>query len=264
MKEFFLKSLKKIEDNFYGLSKKKKITLIFLIAIFSFVLGFTLNKYTDIITKIRNIAFFNYLNQIPLIWIVVLSIFPVIIIYILFFSTKNNLHLEVIDILELPKPDVSSKIYEITIANNANERIILKNLNINWKYIRGDQCSISQSIPINSIAEYIMDIPLDINNEEIQSLNIRMQPMIVIPHKDDYGPGIVQFKIQIHYHFCGHINYHPNFNWDIVFSLDIVDDKSRKFNLFYGNRWREEEEKKAEINGNLEDYNQKLKSNYIE
>lgn len=266
MKDILFKFYRSLEDKFIVLSIGIKITLILLIMLLQFIFFYTLISYTDIIQKLENTepikTVIQYLKETPLLWIIILAIIIILISCILILSGRKVLALNVIDISILPKPDISSNLYEITLTNHTNRRILLKTIRVSWNYCEGNCCSIGEGVAINSIADYVLDIPLDVSNTGNQSMCIKMNPMIAFSAKDVYGPSYTQFRVQMHYHFSGLLKYHPMSDWDIFFSLDVLDDQNRSFNVFSNYKWRSDEEKYAVMNGELDEYNDKLKSNY--
>lgn len=266
MKNIVSNVYKIMKDNYLSLSKYKRVILNSLAIVFILVLSFSLCINTELIMKLKQMIFIKYmtiyLKGIPIILNIILFIIAVPIIYIIFFSKKDKLPLQVINISHLDKPDVSSNMYEITLVNNTNKNIFLKKLKVNWIYNPGNACSIGEAVAINSIAKYILDIPINVCETEKQSLYINMNPIIIIPGKNKFGPGFLQFQVQIHYHLIGDIKYHPQYNWDITFDLDIIDETNRSFNIFNNYKWRTEEEICATNDGVLSQYNEQLKNIY--
>ncbi len=258
-----------INSNFIFMSKKNKVKFIVCTFLFLYFLSYTVNTYTNILNRVENMKVYKevksvivQLNDIPYLVICILVALLFFIIYLLRFAPKTVLPLQLIRIVIYNKPDISSNIFEITLANPTNQQIILKELRAKWKYYKGSCCSIGQGVCINSVADYIVDIPLDVTDENIQTRNINMSPIIVVPPRDNSGPSFTQFKVQFHYYFSGSLDWHPCSDWDILYSLDILDHKNASFNIFSNYNWRTKEEINAFYDGTIEEYDESLRKNF--
>ena len=268
--KFLFNLIKKIKEKFNSLTTQNKIILIFLNILLILILYFTLNTYTNVINSIKNIKFINTLigllykmSKIPSILIFIIIICIGSIIYILKYGKKIYMPLEILEIDKYRKPNISSNVYDITLANPSTEQITLKTFRVKWKYYKGMQCSIGQGVPIKPVEEYILNIPIDPGNTNIQKKDYKMRPMIVIPPGNDYY-SITQIKVQFHYHFISKLKYHPCTDWNIYFSLDIIDKDDRILNIFTNYHWRDDEEMKACRNGTLNELAEKLEKKELE
>ena len=152
-------------------------------------------------------------------------------------STSNS-HLTLKRLLEGQSENKASRIFEIVISNSSDEQIILKEFLIEWRYYHGMLMSVAQGATLKPVAQYLIKLPIDTDKSDLNSRVDAIYPPIVLPPRNESGPSLTTFQLQLHYYFSGRLNYHPCCDWNIIFDIALRCDKSEELSLFSEERWR--------------------------
>ena len=149
----------------------------------------------------------------------------------------NASNVRISRILEGKAEDISSKVFDIIIENPTNKQIILTNFIVKWRYYHGFLASIAEGAVLKPVAEYIIELPIDTDDEEKKSKTIPVYPIIAIPPSNESGPSLTNIRIQLHYRFTGRLNYHPSSDWNIFFDISLTNNKGGKLEIFNNKSW---------------------------
>ena len=152
---------------------------------------------------------------------------------------ESNSTLKVQRILEGQAPDSASRVFDIVLANRSNVQIMLTKFEIHWRYHHGMLSAVDHGVALKPVANYIIEFPVDPDLDDQQEKIETIYPVIIIPPQNESGPSITTFRIQLHYYFSGRIDWHPCFDWNILFSLAIIDNGGNKVQLFSNSYWRQ-------------------------
>jgi hypothetical protein len=149
-----------------------------------------------------------------------------------------NDSLSVFEILQGKSESAQDLIFDIYLKNSSKEEKILRKFIVDYRYQRGSLSSIDYGTLLKPVAEYIIDIPIDIYNGSKKNLVKPVYPMLLIDSKDSESKGLASFRLQLHYSFVGSINYHPCYNWNIIFSLKISYGEHDTLTIFEKKGWK--------------------------
>jgi hypothetical protein len=142
----------------------------------------------------------------------------------------------------LGKPsDQSNLIFDVTIANPSTEQILLTEFDVHWQYWHGSCLSTASGLPLKPVAKYIINLPINSSNRDEIHKSELIYPPIVAPPKNESGPSLTTLRLQMHYYFYGgSSNYEAshNWDWDVKFSLGILDEKGRLLQILTDMSWR--------------------------
>lgn len=150
---------------------------------------------------------------------------------------QSTSKLQVISILEGNSKNKSSRVFDITLANNDEKEVFLKKFLSRWRYNPGTTAIIAEGAVFNPLAEYVLDFSIDVLDDSWRTRDDPIYPLLMLPAKNSSGPGIGTFRLQLHYSL--EQGYHPSANWDIEFDIEIVDNRKRRLPVFHGATWRE-------------------------
>ena len=138
-------------------------------------------------------------------------------------------------ILEGRALDSASRVFDIILANPSKVQVMLTEFDVRWRYYRGMEEAIDEGVALEPVAKYVIELPIDPDDpREIQKIDT-IYPIIIVPPRNESGPSITTFRIQLHYALIG---WHPCYDWNIVFSLAVRDDKGGTLQLFSNSLWR--------------------------
>jgi len=141
-------------------------------------------------------------------------------------------------LLEGQSDNQASRILEIVISNSSDEQIILKDFLIKWRYYHGFLSAVAQGATLKPVAQYLIKLPIDTANKDWNSRVDPIYPPIVLPPRNESGPSLATFQLQLHYYFSGGLNYHSCDDWNIIFDIALRADKSGELSIFSQERWR--------------------------
>jgi hypothetical protein len=142
-------------------------------------------------------------------------------------------NLELFEILEGHSHKEDVRVFDITLANKSNEQKVLKNFEVNWRYLSGGGANIEKPFLLKPSAKYI--IVMTMNRRYPQDSKVQcVCPHVVVPPGSRAEPNLVTIRLYLSYR----IDYHPYSNWDISFSISITDDKGGKVAIFSDRHWK--------------------------
>lgn len=141
-------------------------------------------------------------------------------------------------LLEGKSDNEANRIFEIVISNSSRNQVILNDFIVKWQYYKGTLRSIAYGAPLKPVAQYLIKLPIDTDNGEWNSKTESIYPPIVLPPRNESGPSLTTFQFQLHYYFSGRLQYHPSYNWNIMYDLALRIDRSSELSVFSQARWR--------------------------
>ncbi len=179
----------------------------------------------------------------------------IILIGLLIIEDNQHSPLSILKVKRIDEADKASRVLEITLINNSYKEIILDIFEVSWLYHKGMCCSIAQGVAIYPIATYQITLPIDvIQCNSIQYKTFDVNPTIVIPPRTSNETSITCFKIQFHYELIGSLQYHPQSDWNIYLTLNLLDTCKRKLCLLEDYKWRTDEDFSRFYNGEEDIY----------
>lgn len=142
--------------------------------------------------------------------------------------------LRLVEILEGRSEGESVRVFDITLANETAGQKWLKNFEVKWHYQAGGGASGDRPYVLRPIEKYEILMPIDINNPSDQKLQC-VCPHLVIPKGTRADPSLLTFRLYLSYS----IERHPNTSWDILFTINIIDDKGERLSIFADRRWKD-------------------------
>ena len=88
------------------------------------------------------------------------------------------------------------------------------------------------------IAKYIIDFPVDTDDEKWKTFSQVMSPSIALAPGTKKNPTLVTIRLQLHYHFAGRLDYHPAANWNILFDIVGAAQTGERVPVFTDANWR--------------------------
>lgn len=142
--------------------------------------------------------------------------------------------LRLVEILEGRSEGESVRVFDITLANDTAGQRWLKDFEVKWDYQAGGGASGDRPYVLRPTEKYNILMPIDINHPSDQKLQC-VCPHLVIPKGTRAEPNLVTFRLYLSYS----IERHPNTSWDILFTLNIIDNKGERLSIFADRRWKD-------------------------
>jgi hypothetical protein len=150
--------------------------------------------------------------------------------------------LRVVRLRRTNAPNQAEILYTATLENagceHAFEAVIVE-----WKYHLGMQTSIGLGDVLRPKMSYVVDLPLDVDSWDWDSAPVShrtpLNPTFIIAASPSVGISSANFELQLHYSFVGRIDWHPQYDWDIIFSVHLEAGASTRFPLIPKTSWRE-------------------------
>jgi hypothetical protein len=146
--------------------------------------------------------------------------------------------LRVLRILEGYSKAGEVRIFDVTIANASDVQLILATFDVTWRYHVGRLRSIASGSLLKPLAQYVIKLPIDTDDELMRSRPTVLYPPIVVPPKTDAGSALATVRIQVEYFFDGRLDFHPCADWNIVFNIDILTTTNERCSIFSDFGWR--------------------------
>jgi hypothetical protein len=156
-------------------------------------------------------------------------------------ALKQTSKLVVLSILEGKPKDVSSRVFDITLANTDSQEILLTKFLSRWRYHPGTTALVAEGAVLRPLAEYVLNFSIDVLDESWKTRNDSVYPLLILPPKNNSGSGVATFRLQLHYSL--EQRYHPSTNWNIDFDVEVADNRGGKLYIFRSASWREKLEK---------------------
>jgi hypothetical protein len=121
------------------------------------------------------------------------------------------------------------------LATAAKEYIITK-MRIEWQYLRGSNCSISTFDFFKPTLTWNAIIEIDTKDCSKHQNTIDLNPVLKIT-PDEKFIGMGNFNIELQY-VLSNLNHHPNSDWDILYSIILIDHKGKEHILVLNRNWR--------------------------
>jgi hypothetical protein len=150
---------------------------------------------------------------------------------------EKNL-LKVAQFLEGHSGDDASRIFDLTLSNASDRQLLLTKFEVKWRYRHGMLASVDRGAALVPIAKYIIDFPVDPDNEERKTFERVMYPAIALSPGTIKNPTLVTIRLQLHYHFAGRLDYHPCADWNILFDVVAVAQSGERIPIFEDGNWR--------------------------
>jgi len=151
-------------------------------------------------------------------------------------ASPSTAHLKVVRILRdkaATRKDEPLQIYDLLIENKSAQPATLLGFHARWKYERGLLAAIEGVIPLKVNTEDLIEFPIDVESMAVQDkrydahVPIRLEPR---------SQAVI--RLTLHYYFVGELNYHPNPDWDLIFSVDLVDDYDSESPIWREQSWK--------------------------
>jgi hypothetical protein len=125
------------------------------------------------------------------------------------------------------------KKFDIIVSNSSQKQRLLSSFRIRWIYVKGPFASVESGIALKPIEKYALALHIDPDKgNRVLEKNIDMYPPILLPPKNESGPSVVSFRLEVFYDFAGsRLNYHPNSPWDIKYDISIQDDSGEELRI---------------------------------
>jgi hypothetical protein len=146
--------------------------------------------------------------------------------------------LEVRQILEGYSPHKQRRIFDVTVANMSTKQLLLTKFEINWTYSCGFLRSIERGTLLVPITTYVLEMPVDTDDETPKSKTESAYPSIVMPPANRDGPSLTTVRIHVQYSFSGRLDYHPQDDWNIFFNVTLLADTGARLEIFSNYGWR--------------------------
>jgi len=149
-------------------------------------------------------------------------------------SRPNRSSLRLVEILEGRSEGESVRVFDITLANETAAQRWLKDFEVKWNYQAGGGASDRMPYVLRPTAKYKILMPIDVNHPSDEKLQC-VCPHLVIPKGTRNEPSLVTFRLYLSYS----IARHPYTSWDILFTINIIDDKGERLSIFDDRRWKD-------------------------
>lgn len=147
-------------------------------------------------------------------------------------SKAKSKPLEVVQILEGRSGSENIRIFDVTLANKSNVQKLLKTFDVSWSYVSGGGANNVEPHIIKPKAKYIIEIPIDLNHPEDEK-NQLVYPPLLVPPGSDSEPNLLVIRLHVYYS----IERHPYSNWELRFSIRIVDNTGDRVDIFSKRSW---------------------------
>ncbi len=121
------------------------------------------------------------------------------------------------------------------LGTKLNEYIITK-LKIRWRYLHGVQCALSTCHALEPVLTWHVQIEIDTYDDSIREKIVDLEPALYIRPDESYE-GVGNFNIELQY-ILTNIEYHPCADWDILYSITLIDHKGKEYELIHNRNWR--------------------------
>lgn len=121
------------------------------------------------------------------------------------------------------------------LGTQSNEYIITK-LKIKWQYLYGVQCSTSTAEALQPILTWHVRIEVDPSDSSVKEKIIELDPALNIRPGESFI-GVGNFNIELQY-ILTNKDYHPCADWDILYSITLIDHKGKEYELICNRNWR--------------------------
>lgn len=148
----------------------------------------------------------------------------------------DNSGLKVIKILEGASKDEASRIFDIYLSNNAAEKVILSKFYSTWRYYPGSLAISEGGAILEPLAEYIVELPIDVLDDSRHSKEDIIYPVVVMEPVEKEEPSLVTLRLQVHYSLKQ--KRHPSLDWNILFSMSLLDEKGESASIFSNQSWK--------------------------
>jgi hypothetical protein len=116
--------------------------------------------------------------------------------------------------------------------------MMLNEFYVEWSYFCGLLNAIDYGTVVKPIEKYSINLPIDPNNADNRSKRLPMYPPIIMPPRNSSGPSVVGLRLELTWEFEGRMNYHPNSDWDIIFTVYILGERDTGIIVFEDYSWR--------------------------
>ena len=209
-------------------------------------------------------------------WLDAIILLPIVIMILLLLTSRKKMGLEEIRIQYKPMPDLVDDSYrdmsidwlfiendgerdylrdlregqeveygreyrnnrvliDCLLGTKSNEYIITK-LKIKWQYLHGEQCALGTCEALKPVLKWFVKIEIDPHDSSIKEKIIDLNPPLHIRPGETYV-GIGNFEIELQY-ILTNIDYHPCADWDILYSITLIDYKGKEYELIHNRNWR--------------------------
>jgi hypothetical protein len=147
---------------------------------------------------------------------------------------------EVLKGAEHPPADDASRTFDITVLNPTDRQIFVKAFDVRWAYYTGWELAIDHGEALRPVEKYILQLSIDTDQPypKVQTEREPLSPLLVLPPKNESGPSITTFRVQLHYVLDGRLDYHPCSDWDIFVNLNLVDGTGNQTPVLSKFSWR--------------------------
>lgn len=138
-------------------------------------------------------------------------------------------------ILEGQSKDPASRVYNIYLANNSEEQLLLSRIETKWQYEPGFTAIPTIGSVLEPVAKYIVELPIDVLDDSTHYKKDDVYPVVFISSRDEERSSLATLRLQVHYNLKQ--KRHPSSDWNIVFSIDLIDDNEGRTSIFSNYRW---------------------------
>lgn len=153
-------------------------------------------------------------------------------------TPSNNEGISVAQLLEGHSKDEASRLFDLTFSNASDSQVLLNRLDVRWRYNRGVLKSVDHGAALIPIAEYVIDFPVDTDDEQWKTFSQIMSPSIALAPGTSKNPTLVTVRLQLHYHFAGRLDDHPAGGWNIIFDIAAESPTGQGVAIFKDANWR--------------------------
>ena len=151
---------------------------------------------------------------------------------------EKNGPIKIAQLLEGKSRDESSRLFDVTLSNPTDTQFILTKFEVKWRYNHGMLASVDQAAALVPIAKYIIDFPVNTDDEKWKTFSQIMSPSIALTPGSTKNPTLVTVRLQLHYHFAGRLHYHPAGDWNILFDIVGITETGERIPIFTDANWR--------------------------
>jgi hypothetical protein len=135
----------------------------------------------------------------------------------------------------------ATKFFDVNLTNKSSEFRFAKYFDYSCRYYRGMLCSVDEGRALEPLAKYVIEFRINIELGGGVHERQLIYPTLVLPPRNDSGPSLTTFRLQLHYSLVGRISWHPNADWAIHYDVACVLDNGDRLPLFHDRSWRRDD-----------------------
>lgn len=151
-------------------------------------------------------------------------------------TPSNNEAVSVAQLLEGRSKDEASRLFDLTLSNASDSQVLLARFDVRWRYNHGFLKSVDRGAALIPIAKYLIDFPVDTDDEKWKTFSQIMSPSIALAPGTSKNPTLVTVRLQLHYHFAAGLD--PSGGWNILFDIAAASPTGQRVAIFKDANWR--------------------------